>query len=89
MSVQHKVSGGAFERGYHSMEDENAASSDGPSLPETLEVVADVPNWSVLGYCARHERLLDAQRFAGTFSDDHSRTMIDRWRMRHYADIGA
>lgn len=36
-----------FERGYRSMADENAVSSDNPSLPEALEVVADVSNWSV------------------------------------------
>lgn len=57
------MSGGAqsFERGFHSMVDENLISSDKPSLPKTLDLVADVPNWGLSEYCARHKRSLKAR----------------------------
>lgn len=76
---------------YHSIGDSEgvAASSGDASLPETLELVADVPNCTVSKYCTRYERMLDARRFAEMFSDGRRKMMVDRHSMRHDTDICA
>lgn len=65
-----------------------SASSDEATLPEALDLVADVPNWSSTGYCARYGRLLDARWFAGMITDGQSKTMFGRRGIRHDTNIG-
>lgn len=78
-------------QGYWSMADKEsiAASSEGVSLPETLDLVADVPNWTVSECCTHHGRMLDVRWFARMFLDGQSKTMADRRGKRHDTDIGA
>lgn len=59
------------------------------ALPETLRLVPEVSNWSVSDYCARYERLLNARRFMGMFSNDRSETMTERRGMLHDTNIDA
>lgn len=87
------ISGGMHPGGqeYRSMADIEgvAASFKGAALPETLDLVVGVPKWCVSDYCARYERLLDAHRFAGMFSEDRSKSMVDDCGMCHDKNIGA
>lgn len=75
---------------YRSIVEENAAGSfKNVLLPETLEVSANVPNWSVFEFCTHHVLILDARWFLGTYSDGRSRTMVHRRGIRHDTDISA
>lgn len=65
-----------------------AALSENGVLPETLQLTADVPNWSDFEYCTPHGRMWDARRFSGMFSDSRSRTMMFRRSVRRHIDIG-
>lgn len=57
-------------QGYCSTEEENAAASSGNvALFETLDVTADVPNWSVSVYCTHHGWMLGAFRLLEMFSE--------------------
>lgn len=77
-------------QGYCSMAKENVAALFIDSvLSETLEVTADVPNWSKFEYCTHHGRMSDVCRLSGMCSDGQSGAMVDRHGMRHDTDIGA
>lgn len=66
-----------------------AASSECMSSPETLGLLANVPNWTLSKHCMHFGALLDARRFAGMFLDGRSKMMVDRRGMRHDTDNGA
>lgn len=54
-----------------------ATSSGEAALPNSRDLTAGVPNWSIVDYCVCYGRLLNASQFSGMFSDDWGKTMID------------
>lgn len=73
----------------NAVEEGIAGLSEGAALHETLDPVANVPNWSVSEYCTRRGRLMEARRFAGMFLDGRGKTMVGRCDLRHETDFGA
>lgn len=72
------------------VEDQAAKAASGDvTLLDTLNLTASVPNRSVADYCALYGGLLDVRRFAGTFLEGWSSTMVDSHVMRHNTNIGA
>lgn len=66
-----------------------AASSKGASLPETLNLIANLPNWTVVKCCTRYGRMLDAHRLAGISLDGQCKTVPGCRGMRYVMGIGA
>lgn len=66
-----------------------AALTKGASLPESSNLVTDVPNWTVSEYCTRYDQVLVARRLTGMFSEGLSKTVDDRRNMWPGTDIGA
>lgn len=89
MVSQVKVQSGG--QGYRSVADNEsgAASSEVTSLPETFDLVADVPNWSISGNRTSYGRMLDARQFARMFLEGRSKTLAGRCGMRQDTDTGA
>lgn len=53
-----------------------------------LEVLSEMPNWSVLHYCARNVHVFDVGRFNEVFLDDWKATMFNRAGVHWDTDIG-
>lgn len=69
-------------------ESQSAAASSGKvPLPNTLDLTADVPNWSVAEYGAGSSRLMDVHRFAEVCLDGRSKMMTDRRGLQHMKEI--
>lgn len=86
---------------YHSMVDNESVAAlflersrntiivEKTALPKTLDLIADVPSWSVSDYRACSGQLLDVRRLAGIFPEGQSKLIVDRRGMRYDTDIGA